>query len=166
MLHPHPQHSTPAAPSPSLRSSRTCPNRGLFSFQGSDCAAHPSLGDCPRSAARGDAGRLWPCRSGDTSAVQALPWQTLAPFLVPEAFAWRQAAPAPRALQGSQHPDLAGIKLAPFPFGLKAAPLRLRDVKWQRSLFCLDRGGESPASQPGDNDIDFLDLSAWPNLYF
>lgn len=59
--------------------------------------------------------------------MQVVAWQTSAAFFGAEAFAWRQTAPALPALPGSQHPDLAGIKLAPFHFGLKAAPLEPRE---------------------------------------
>lgn len=93
-------------------------------------------------------GRLRLCRAGDTFAVLG---KLQLCFFVAEAFAWRQAAPAPAALPGSQHPDLAGIKLARFHFGLKAAPLeppeRFGSETSNGSEPFFVWRGEGPASQ-------------------
>lgn len=152
--HTHTIPHLPPHPS-SLRSPRICPNGGLFSFQSSDCVAHP----LPKVSGRdpgmsGEQTRRWRlCRAGDTFAVRVVVWQTLAAFFSAEAFAWRQAAPAPPSAAGLAASRPCRDKISPISLWIKgsaagaARALRLGDVKWQRSLFCLHRGGESPASQ-------------------
>lgn len=69
---------------------------------------HPSLGDCPRSAATfpakpgsnlgGEVGRRWHCRAGGDFAEQAMALPShryCHVFFGSEGFTWRQAVPPP-----------------------------------------------------------------------